>query len=212
MRFSGMVARFLARSRFEQAYILTGLFARLKSIIFYKSQFGSFGGGSWLKRPRQVISPRNIHIGKNVRIEGDAILYSVGKYGPTVYDGKVTIGDGVYMNHSCNITCAVEVRVGDEVAFGPNVFVCDFDHGYQDPNVGMIDSPLSIKGPVIIGDRSWIGANVYIGSGVELGEHCTVAANSVVTKSFPSNCIIAGVPAKLIKVFDNKTQTWQRPL
>ena len=202
---------FLAKSWFEKQYFVAGILARCISIVFYKSQFGSFGGRSWLKCPRQVVSPQNIHIGEDVRIEGDAILYSVGKYGKNLYNGTISIGNGVYINHSCNITCASKVVVGDAVAFGPNVFLCDFDHGYDDPNVSMIDSPLVIKGPVIIGARSWIGANVYIGSGVQLGNHCTVAANSVVTKSFPANCVIAGVPAKLIKQFDSKTGNWQRP-
>jgi acetyltransferase-like isoleucine patch superfamily enzyme len=58
--------------------------------------------------------------------------------------------------------------------------------------------------PVIIGDNCWLGANVTILPGVELGNHIIVAAGSVVSKSFlEANCIIGGVPAKVIKKIEN---------
>lgn len=57
--------------------------------------------------------------------------------------------------------------------------------------------------PIIIEDHCWLGANVTILPGVHLGEHTIVGAGSVVTKSFPKgNCIVAGVPAKLIREID----------
>lgn len=56
------------------------------------------------------------------------------------------------------------------------------------------------KGPIIIGDNCWLGVNTTILPGVILGEHTIVAAGSVVTKSFTQgNCIIAGIPATIIK-------------
>ena len=55
---------------------------------------------------------------------------------------------------------------------------------------------------VKIGKNCWIGNSVTILPGVELGDNVTVGANSVVTKSFPSNCVIGGCPAKIIKQFN----------
>ena len=52
--------------------------------------------------------------------------------------------------------------------------------------------------PIIIGKNCWIGTNVVILPGVELGDNVIVGAGAVVTKSFLSNCVLAGVPAKLI--------------
>ncbi|MCV5296683.1 acyltransferase, partial [Escherichia coli] len=49
------------------------------------------------------------------------------------------------------------------------------------------------------GENCWLGDNVKILSGVVLGSNVVVGANSVVTRSFPANCIIGGIPAKLIK-------------
>jgi acetyltransferase-like isoleucine patch superfamily enzyme len=54
-------------------------------------------------------------------------------------------------------------------------------------------------GSIKIGKNCWLGNGVVITAGVELGDNVVVGANAVVTKSFPSNAIIAGVPAKVIK-------------
>ena len=53
--------------------------------------------------------------------------------------------------------------------------------------------------PIIIGDQCWLGSNCVILPEVELGNHVIVGAGAVVTKSFPANCVIGGVPARIIK-------------
>ncbi|WP_289089151.1 DapH/DapD/GlmU-related protein [uncultured Veillonella sp.] len=53
--------------------------------------------------------------------------------------------------------------------------------------------------PIIIGDDVWIGGNVTIIGGVSTGNNVIVAAGAVVVEDVPDNCIVAGVPAKLIK-------------
>jgi acetyltransferase-like isoleucine patch superfamily enzyme len=67
---------------------------------------------------------------------------------------------------------------------------------------------LAHKGEVRLGPNCFIGYHAIILPGVQLGAHCIVGANSVVTKSFPAYCMIAGVPAKLIKKYSYKVNKW----
>ena len=184
--------------------------AQLKGRLFYARVFGAFGRRSWLKKPDQIYGASRVFIGDDVRIEKGAVLYAVRNYSRWTYEGRITIGRGTFLNRYFNASSAVGIEVGEDVAFGSNVFLCDFDHSYSDPRVGRIDSPLVIKGPIKIGNRCWLGANVYVASGVELGEGCVVGANSVVTTSFPSNSVIAGAPAKAIRQWEPGSGQWQR--
>ena len=82
------------------------------------------------------------------------------------------------------------------VRYGPNVHIISSNHNLLDFNIHVKVNPIKLK------DNCWIGSGSIILPGVELGEHVIVAAGSVVTKSFPSNSIIGGVPAKLISSVD----------
>lgn len=84
---------------------------------------------------------------------------------------------------------------------------------YIAPNVGIITENHNLRDPdrragakdVTIGEKCWIGMNSMILPGVVLGNHTVVGAGSVVTKSFPEGyCVIAGNPAKIIKILNGK--------
>lgn len=190
-------------------HLLT-LIARAKGRLFYSLVFGAFGRRSWLKKPDQIYGARRIFISDDVRIEKGAVLYAVRTYCGQQYGGRITIGRGTFLNRYFNASAAVGIDIGEEVACGGNVFLCDYDHGYSDPGCDRIATPLVIKGPIKIGDRCWLGANVYVASGVTLGHGCVVGANSVVTSSFPANTVLAGVPAKAIRQWNPDSGEWQR--
>jgi acetyltransferase-like isoleucine patch superfamily enzyme len=187
-----------------------GLAARLKGILFYSRVFGGFGRRSWMKKPDLIYGPRRIFIGNDVRIEKGAVLYAVKRYQEGAYEGHIRIGNGTFLNRQFNATSAVGIEIGEQVAFGTNVFVCDFDHGYTEPGASRLTSALVSKGGIRIGDRCWIGSNSYISSGVEIGSDCVIGANSVVTKSFPSFTVIAGSPARVVRKFDIESGDWKR--
>jgi acetyltransferase-like isoleucine patch superfamily enzyme len=184
--------------------------ARWWTAAWYARFFGAIGKGTWLRKPSQIHSPRNIFLGKGVRIEAGSVLYSVIRSADVDYTGTIHVGDRTFMNKDCNLTAAFRIDLGCDVAFGPNVFVCDFDHGYQQPGVNRLATPLVSKGPISIGDRCWIGANSCISSGVVLGDDCVVGANSVVTRSFPAGTVVAGAPAIAIRRRDESTGQWLR--
>lgn len=86
-----------------------------------------------------------------------------------------------------------KIKLGKGVRIAPHVHIITQNHDLYD---------LAKAAPakdVIIGANSWIGAQSVILPGVILGDHTIVGAGSIVTKSFPGNCIIAGNPAKIIR-------------
>lgn len=93
------------------------------------------------------------------------------------------------------------VYIGDYVRFGPNVGILSSNHD-------LYNRDSYTTKPIKIGDYCWLGMNVLILAGVELGPSTIVGGGSVVTKSFPEGyCVIAGNPAKVIKVFRERQST-----
>lgn len=114
---------------------------------------------------------------------------------------RLCIGKNFSMQQNCHIGCIERIDIGDNVLLGSKVYITDHYHGEISSTslaLSPIERPLWSK-PIKIGNNVWIGDNVCIMPGVELGENVIVGANAVVTHSFPENTVIAGVPAKVIR-------------
>lgn len=110
---------------------------------------------------------------------------------------KVYVGcNATIARPGCYIQGAGTVYFGDYVQLGPNVGILSANHD-------LYDQRMYNTAPIVIGDYSWIGMNSIITAGVTLGTRTIVAAGAVVTKSFPDGfCILAGVPARVVKTLD----------
>lgn len=107
-------------------------------------------------------------------------------------DARLNLGSG-YINRNLKIRCFKEITIGCNVAISENVIIWDSDaHAF----VGKEDQ---MTKPVVIGDHVWIGTNVTILKGANIGNGAVIAAGSVVTGTIPENCVAAGIPAKVIK-------------
>ncbi|MBR5225505.1 MAG: 2,3,4,5-tetrahydropyridine-2,6-dicarboxylate N-acetyltransferase, partial [Clostridia bacterium] len=70
---------------------------------------------------------------------------------------------------------------------------------------GVVEPPSAT--PVTVGDNVMIGANAVVIEGVQIGDNAVVAAGAVVTQDVPANAVVAGVPARIIKMKDEKTNS-----
>ncbi|MDF2157238.1 DapH/DapD/GlmU-related protein [Algoriphagus sp. CAU 1675] len=109
--------------------------------------------------------------------------------------GKFTkIGKHVFINHGCSFLDLGGITIEDHVLIGPQVKLVTENHPLNPENRrGMLAKP------IVIQKNAWIGAGVTILPGVTIGENAVVAAGAVVSKDVPSNTMVAGIPAKIIK-------------
>lgn len=113
--------------------------------------------------------------------------------------GKLVFGKRVQINDFCHIACVDQILIGDDCLIASRVFITDHDHeigplGYP-PN----STRLTCQ-PVTVGNRVWIGEAVSILKGSTIGDDVVIGANSVVTKDIPAGAIVAGCPAKIIRM------------
>ena len=110
--------------------------------------------------------------------------------------GDVTIGDNTRIGIHCTIIGPV--CIGNNVNLAQGITVTALNHNFADTSRRIDEQGISTN-PVVIGDDVWIGANAVILPGVTIGRHVVVAAGAVVTKDVPDYCVVAGIPAKVIK-------------
>jgi acetyltransferase-like isoleucine patch superfamily enzyme len=169
---------------------------------------GALGNLSRMEWPRQLQGRRHIHIGAATYIKSNGFIGAIAKYAGRQYTPEVRIGDHVYIGRNAYITCCNRVSIGNGAVLSEHVYITDLNHGF-DPAAGLIMSQgLESKGPVAVGENCFLGYRVAVMPGVTLGDWCIVGANSVVTHSFPAYSMIAGVPARLIRVYRSEERRW----
>ena len=123
--------------------------------------------------------------GKKVRVKHNADV-----------SPDIEVGDFSELGTGCRIHS--NVKIGDYVIMGPDVKIYSRDHIFDD-----IDKPIALQGKVAkettIGDDVWIGANVVITAGANIGDHSVIAAGSIVTNDVPEYAIVGGNPARVIR-------------
>ena len=108
------------------------------------------------------------------------------------------IGSG-FANNNVSIDCFRNIKIGNGVVISTGTMIRDSD------NHEIVYKDYEMSKPIVIGDHVWIGMGVIILKGVKIGDGSIIAAGAVVNKDVPTNCMVAGVPAKIIK----RNITWK---
>jgi len=140
-----------------------------------------------------MVNSANIRIGSRCLLQ-DRVYLRAG------IDGTIDIGEGAALNSFVQMYGHGGIRVGRNTQIGPNSVVTTTGHYY------LADHLTSEYAAISIGERVWIGANCTVLGGVTIGDQAVIGAGAVVARDIPPRCVAVGVPAKVIRSFDQTAE------
>jgi len=146
----------------------------------------------------------NIHISKNVVISSNIVLRIFNRC-------KLLIKEGTYIGANCHIAGTKNsITIERDVLISDRVFISTSEHRYKDVSKPISQQGFVSKGDVIIGEECLIGIGATILTGVKIGKHSVIGANSVVIHDIPSYSVAVGNPARVIRRYDFTENKWLR--
>lgn len=171
--------------------------------IIYKITFKQIGFMTYIGKPCFLKGRNRIKIGNRTRIFPGLRIEALGK-------GEIVIGDNCAIEQNVHIiSMKGNLVIGNNSTISSNVFISNVDHEYKDINKSVMDQSLIYR-DTSIGEGCFIGFGSAILPGSHLGDHCIVGSNSIVKGDYPDGTVIAGNPAKVLKIYDKEKKTWRR--
>lgn len=138
------------------------------------------------------------------RVASDCRLFSSVRISKQI---QLSIGSDTFIGHDTIILGgASKVSIGSKCDISSRVNIITGTHEINVTGDRMAGKGLSKD--IIIGNGVWIGVGATILAGVEIGDMALIGAGSVVNKNVPAYTIVGGVPAKVLKRWDNTIQEW----
>jgi len=199
--------RFLARNRMlTPAYALLGvrlLWRRFLTPTGYRIRLGGM-----VFLARQV----RIQIGRRARLELGPWVWIGRGTKIRCHEGEVRIGAKTVIGEDCTISAYQHVSIGEQCIIADRVMMIDFDHAVTE-----VERPIRVQGiykrDVRVGNNVWIGYGAQILRGVSVGDNSIIGATAVVSKDVPANAVVAGVPARIIRMREApQTLRWSDPV
>lgn len=132
------------------------------------------------------------------------------------YGVNVIVGEGCFVNYGCTFLDVSPITLGNGVWIGANVTFATPNHPLLveerlPSNYPIGKCGLEYSSPITVEDGCWICSSATICGGVTIGKNSVIAAGAVVTENVPANCLVGGVPARVIRKLDeeDKIDVWQ---
>jgi acetyltransferase-like isoleucine patch superfamily enzyme len=175
--------------------------------MFNRDKFAFLAPNAFVQKLLRIEGKENIYIGENVVIQKMTWLAAVPitKYSRCclkIEKGSI-IGN---FNHIYATEC---IHIEENVLIADKVYIADNLHQYTEPYIPIMKQPILQLKSIKIGSGSWIGENVCI-IGANIGKHCIIGANAVVTNDIPDYSVAVGIPAKVIKRYNHQMCQWER--
>lgn len=193
---------------YEKIIFIGRVWAKIKTYTIYRLALKSIGRKCLIHKPLLFKNAKFISIGSNVFIRDHVRLECIVQKNSTIIPHLI-VESGVSIEQRGHITVGNELIIGKDTIISFDVMITDIDHEYRNLDIPIGKQDLLIK-KTQIGDNCFIGSGAKIQAGTILGRHCIIGANAVVRGVFPSFCVIAGVPAKIIKRYNEASYQWEK--
>jgi acetyltransferase-like isoleucine patch superfamily enzyme len=159
---------------------------------FTPSQLRSVGADCVFEAGVLVFHPENVSLGENVYVGHQTILKGYHK-------NELRIGDRTWIGQQCFFHAAGGITIGASVGIGPGVKILTSQHAEAGRAAPVLFSPIEAA-PVVIEDDADIGVGAILLPGVTVGKGAIVGAGAVVTEDVPAYAVVAGVPARVLRM------------
>lgn len=179
----------------------------------FRSQCAAVGSGLWMEELPYLQGRGRIVLGQGVRLSGKPHFAFCNRHDDIP---ELVIGDGTFVGHLCDFRIARSLRIGEHCLIAGAVTIADYDGHPLDAAArrGGATSPRAEIRPVEIGDDVWIGHGAVILKGVKIGDRAVIGAHATVTRDVPSDCVVAGNPARPVRdlrALGEERPAWERP-
>ena len=142
----------------------------------------------------RVWHPETVSIGNNVYLGHNAMLKGY-------YRGRLDIGDDTWIGQGVFMHSAGDIRIGQKVGIGPFVRMLTSTHELPTRDTAILNADL-VFSPITVEDGADVGVGAIILPGVTIGTGAQIGAGAVVTRSVPPFSVVAGNPAKILRMRD----------
>ena len=195
-----------------------GLFLRSKLYPLLLGRCGSnvtFGQNVVLRHPKKIFIGNNVVIDDNVLLDAKGTDNEGITIGNNIFigrnnifsckNGDIILKDNVNIGFNSYIFSANKVTVGKYGLIAAYCYLIGGNHDYDEGDKPILEQRRSSYG-IELDDNVWFGAGVRVQDGIKIGRNCIVGTSAVVTKNIPDFSIAAGIPAKVVKKREQKTE------